>query len=212
MTKLDDFFRVPVDTLEHPTLRKWKARLGQPGAKATLELSQPIAEFGLSQAKMHVQFHEHGEPAALETLPWDDELNSGLITFGVRAINQDQEADRFALGLRAAMHKALREYGDGYSNSVLLELMKDSDLTKHREINEILQHAHAISPYREGKSSKKYENCREMITGAISGRARELTANLKYPEDEAKKILVAALGRYLDQRFTVSGRRRLGML
>ncbi|MGC8641383.1 MAG: hypothetical protein ACP5XB_16080 [Isosphaeraceae bacterium] len=212
MTKLDDFFRVPVDTLEHPTLHKWKARLGQPVVKATLELSQPVAEFGLSQAEMQVQFHQNGEPGAVETLPWDDELNSGPITFGVRAISQDQEADRFALGSRAAMRKVEREFGDGYLNSVLLQLMKDSDLTKHREINAILKHAHAISPYREGKSNQKYENCREMITGAISGRARELTANLKYTEDEAKKILVAALARYLDKRFTVSGRRRLGML
>jgi hypothetical protein len=212
MTKLDDFFRPPVDTLEHPRLRNWKARLGKPGTEATLELFQPESEFGQSQAEMNLQFFDNGGPGSLETFPWNDDLNSGLVSLGVRAVSQDQEAVRFALGLRAAMRKAEREYGDGYFNSVLLEFMRDSDLSGYPEIAAVLRHAYAISPSREGKAINKYENCRDMIADAISGRARELTANLKYPEDEAKKILVAALARHLDKRFTVSSRRRMGLL
>ena len=51
-----------------------------------------------------------------------------------------------------------------------------------------------------------------MIADAISGRAHELKEKLGYPEEEAKPILVQALARYLDERFSVSNRRRLGLL
>jgi hypothetical protein len=51
-----------------------------------------------------------------------------------------------------------------------------------------------------------------MVTDAISGRARELEDNLSYSHEQAKEILLAALAHYLDRRFTVSARRRLGLL
>jgi hypothetical protein len=211
MTTLDDFFSKPTEPL-HPRLRNWKARLAEPGASATLEVSPPEAEFGQAQPEMHLQFVKDGNLLPLETVPWDDDLNAGLlhqVPKPVRAISPEQEAERFALGLRAALRKAEREFGDGYFNAVLLELLKDSDLTGHAEIAEVLRHAYAPRPSHEGRG---YDTCREMIAGAISGRAQELTGPLRYPQDQAKRVLVSALARYLDQRFSVSRRRRLGLL
>jgi hypothetical protein len=51
-----------------------------------------------------------------------------------------------------------------------------------------------------------------MVASAISGRAGELTQCLGYGQEDAKQILVEALARYLDARFTVSTRRQLGWL
>ena len=51
-----------------------------------------------------------------------------------------------------------------------------------------------------------------MIAEAIGGRAKELKDVLGYAPEEAKHILVAALARYLDERFSVSSRRGLGLL
>src|SRR5262249_53584519 len=144
-----------------------------------------------------------------ETMSWDDDLNTGLIQLGVRAVHPKQEAERFALGLRAALRKAEREFGDGYFNAVLVELLRDSDLTGYPVIADILQYASAPRPSREGKGLDRYNLCREMMAAAISGRARELTVALKYPQEEAKQILVSALAHYLDERFSVSSRRRL---
>ncbi len=209
MTTLDDLFRTPADTPPHPRLRHWKERLAQPGAKAQLDLYRPATVLGLAQTEMNLHFAQNGTPPSLETVAWDDDLNTGLIQLGVRSVSTDQEADRFALGLRGALGKAGREFGDGYLNSVLLDFIKDSDLTRDREIADVLEHAPGLSPNREGKA---YDLCREMITDAISGRAHELKDKLGYPEDEAKAILVRALARYLDERFSVSSRRRLGLL
>ncbi len=65
------------------------------------------------------------------------------------------------------------------------------------------------TPNHEGKS---YGRCREAIADAISGRAHELKDKLGYSENEAKPILVHAIARYLDERFSVTSRRRLGLL
>jgi hypothetical protein len=211
MTRLDDFFRQQTESL-HPLLRNWKARLAEPGTSATLEVCRPETEFGSPQPEMNLQFTRHGNLLPPETVPWDDDLNTGLIQLGVRAITPEQEAERFALGLRAAMRKAEREFGDGYFNAVLVELLKDSDLTSHAEIADVLKHAYANRPHREGGAFDRYTICRELIADAIGGRAHELTGPLHYSQEEAKRILVSALARYLDERFSVSSRRRLGLL
>ncbi|HEY7158827.1 MAG TPA: hypothetical protein VH575_33090 [Gemmataceae bacterium] len=212
MTMLDEFFRVPANSLPHPRLRNWKARLDQAGTTAALEVFRPEAVLGQSQPEMNLQFTEDGKLLPLETLPWDDDLNAGLLQLRVRAVNPEQEAERFALGLRAAMRKAEREFGDGYFNAVLVEFLKEKELTRYPAIAEVLEHAYANRPHREGKGLGRYNLCRDMISDAIGGRAHELADVLSYPQEDAKQILVAALARYLDDRFSVSIRRRLGLL
>jgi hypothetical protein len=212
MTTLDEFFRTPADSLPDPRLRDWKRRLAQPGVKVALELYQPGAALGVAQTDMNLTFTDNGTTGPTETVAWDDDLNSGLVQLGVRAINTDQEAERFALALRGAFRRAERECGGGYFNSVLLEFLADSDLVRYPEIAEILKHSHALAPSKEGNGASRYSLCREMIADAISGRARELTGPLQYPQEEAKRILVAAIARYLDNRFSVSHRRQLGLL
>jgi hypothetical protein len=208
MTRLDDFFRGQTDTLAHPRLRDWKRRLDQ-GASAKLEVYRPQVLLGQSRAEMNLHFAEQGNELPLETLLWDDDLNSGLVQLHVRAVNAEQEAERFALGLRAAMRTAEREYGDGYVNSVLADLLRDSDLTTDPKIAKVLEHVVATPPAREERS---YAFCRELIDDAISGRAQELTGPLGYSQEDAKRILLDALARYLDDRFSISTRRRLGWL
>jgi len=145
----------------------------------------------------------------MESVPWDDELNAGLIELGVRAIDASHEADRFTLGLRAALRKLEREFGDGYFNAVLLELVKESGLTGDPQIADIVKHASALSPNRDGRG---YGLCRDMTAAAISGRMYDLREKLHYVPEEARRILIAALARYLDERFSVTSRRQLGLL
>jgi hypothetical protein len=208
MTTIDDFFSHPTGYV-HPQVRNWETRLAEAGTSATLEVVRSEADVGQSLPEMTLQFTTNGNRLPLETLPWDDDLNGELIRLRVRAVSKEQEAERFALGLRAAMRKAEREFGDGYFNAVLIDLITDSDLTQHPEIAEVVKHSTALRPDR---ASNRYNPCREMIADAISGRARALTGPLHYSQEEARIILVSALARYLDQRFSVSSRRRLGLL
>ncbi|MEX1223871.1 MAG: hypothetical protein WEA31_04915 [Pirellulales bacterium] len=211
MKTLDDYFAQSTETM-HPRLRDWKARLAEEGTSATVEIYKPHADLGQSQPEMNIQFTKGGVSASLETVSWDDDLNAGLIQLGVRALTGDQEAVRFSLGLRSALRKAEREFGDGYFNAVLFELLNNPDFRQHEEIADILEHAYANAPHRENKPLDRYSICRGLIDIAISGRAHELTDSLGYKPEEAKQILVSALGRYLDERFSISSRRRMGLL
>jgi hypothetical protein len=211
MPTLDDFFGA-TNAVSHPRLRDWKNRLEAPNTNATLEVYRSRGDFGPGQPKMYVQFYDSGRPIHLDEVAWDDDLNAGLIQLKVKSVSHEKEAERFSLGLRAAMRKAERKFGDSYFNAVLIELIKDSDLTRHREIAEVMKYAYANAPYREGGAFSRYMVCRDLIADAISGRAKELTQQLGYSEDDAKRILVLAIARYLDERFSVSSRRELGML
>jgi hypothetical protein len=211
MTTIDDFFRA-TDESPHPRLRDWKRRLASKNATASVEVFRPNGEFGQGKPEMYVQFMEGGGPTHLDTVPWDDDLNAGLILLKVKSVSPEQEAERFALGLRAAMRRIEREFGDGYFNAVLVELIKESHLDRYPEIAELMRYAHATAPHRENVAFDRYTICRELIADAISGRAKELTRGLGYTQDEAKGILVSALARYLDGRFSISSRREIGML
>jgi hypothetical protein len=211
MTTLDDFFTNRTEAL-HPRLRHWRTRLADADTSATLEVFRPVTELGPLQPEIHVQFRKNGHLLPLETMPWDDDLNAGLIhqmPKPMRAGTPEQEAERFALGLRAAFRKAEREFGDGYFNSVLVSFVENSEFLNYPEVAQVLKYTHSKAPSREGPD---YSNCREMIEDAISGRAVELIGPLGYTNEEARKILISALARYLDDRFSVSHRRRLGLL
>ncbi len=110
------------------------------------------------------------------------------------------------------MRQPGREFGDGFFNGVLIEFLSESDLSQQPVIAKVLKHISANRPRRDGKRLNSYDVCKEMIENAIRGRAHELKGQLDYPEDDAKAILVRALARYLDERFSVSSRRRLGFL
>ncbi len=211
MPNLDEFFQTPTEPL-HPRLRDWSRRLADGRARATLEVFRPRGEFGPGQPEMAVQFYLDGQPAHLDTLPWDDDLNDGLIRLKVRSVSPENEGVRFALGLRAALRNTEREFGDGYFNAVLVELIKESDLTRHEAIAEVMPHAYANRPYREGRAFDRYDTCREMIAEAIGKCAKELSGLLGYSQEEAKPILVLAIAQYLDERFSVTSRKRLGLL
>ncbi len=212
MITLDELLNSPTESFEHPLLRGWKARLARPGTTARLEILRDAPDLGQAYTEMFIHFSQDGEECPPQTRPWDDDLNAGLIELGVPAISAEQEATRFALGLNAAMRKAARESGDGFFNSVLVDLLKDSDLTRYPEIDEVLKFAPVSQPHREGRPGDRYSICRDMIAIAIGGRAKELRDRLHYSQEESKKIIAAALAQFLDQRFSVSYRKRLGLV
>ena len=141
MTTLDDFFAKRSDSL-HPRFRDWKRRIAA-GANATVEIYRSETDVGESIVEMSLHFIEGGMQLPLETVPWNDELNAGLVQEGVKAVSAENEAERFALGLRAALRRPEREFGDGYFNSVLVEFIQETGLEQYDEIAEILKYTYS---------------------------------------------------------------------
>lgn len=213
MTTIHDFFvaaREPTLELRHPRVADI-ARGIESGKSYLVEVYRPREMVGLVKTKIyiHCQADANGQQERAIEHDWDEQLNAGLIRLGVRAIDPDNEALRFALGLRDALVSVEREFGNGYYNAVLLDLIKESDLDRYPEIAEVLKHT-----YHDGteRSAARYHRCRDAIAFGISGRARELVHSLKYTEEEAKGILPKAIAMYIDNRFSVSSRRQMGLL
>jgi len=173
------------------------------------EVLRPPDVLGYKPAKLYVHFYAQDAKELLcDEVDWDDELNAGLVALKVKAIDENNEAQRFSLGLRAALRPAERMYGDGFFNAVLVEWVRASPFAQTVPVQELLPHVHANQPYRGNGNS--YENCRDLVQTAIRARALELTENLHYLREKAEGILSAALAQYLDERFSVSVGRALG--
>jgi hypothetical protein len=208
MSTIDDMLSAPADAALPPVVRWLKTRLAA-GDELSVELYKPESALGSSTTGLVIHRKEGGKEQAPYQVEWDDELNAALVNLGVRAIDLKNEGERFALGLRAALRKVERRYGDGYLNAVLVDLIDESNLSKGGEIADVRQFVHANSPER---SSGTYSDCRDQIASEIGARAAEVREKLKYGEDELKVIISKSIALYLDERFSVSRRRAMGWL
>jgi hypothetical protein len=206
MNELDSMLEAPREMALPPLVRYCKSRK-EAGDRIEVELYWPDTAGGLSRTHLVIHRWEQEKEQEPRQVEWDDGVNAGLVDLGLKAMNLHQEAERFALGIRAALRKVERRYGDGYLNAVLVDLLDESDLGKGGELAEVRKYIHTNSPER----SRSYHECRQLIADEIGGRAVELRDKLEYKPEEIKEVMTKALAIYLDERFSVSSRRRFGV-
>jgi hypothetical protein len=211
MAKLRDLLDNNQAAEEHPKLRHWRHLMAQHRTVTPrVQLYRPRDLLGFKAAKIYFYLYDaQNNPILSDQDDWDPDLNEGLVKAGVRAVAAENEADRFSLALAAALSKAEGLYGDGYYNSVLVEMVKEIDFSDAPAMLEVLSYVSALQPNR---TSRSYDECKAMIAGAARGRLAELRQDLKYSEEEATQIFSSALAKYLDERFSVTNRRKLGLL
>ena len=192
-----------------PPLVRWCKQRKEAGDRIEVGLHRPDEGAGLSGTELVIHRWEQGSEQAPTQVEWDDGVNAALVEVGIRAVDLRQEGERFALALRAGLRKVERRYGDGYLNAVLVDLLDESDLCKNGEIAEVRKY---VDANRQDRSGRSYSACREAIASEIVARAVELRDKLKYNPDELRAIMTKALAIYLDERFSVSSRRRFGLL
>jgi hypothetical protein len=204
MANINEYFQIEDDGwFDHPRLRHWR-KLLKDGARIRVEVARGKRGLDVGRAILCVTIVANGQER-LEEEEWSDDLNSGLIKLQVRAFSQENEALRFGLAFSGAFEPAEDRVGDGFFNSVLIDALKLGPLAVR--LANVLAQINVLQPNRDSKS---YPDCRDLIVGAIKGRARELTRDLAYSEEEANTILSSALAVYLDERFSISDRRLLG--
>lgn len=206
MNELDKMFEASSEMALPPLVRFYKGRK-LAGDRIEVELYRPDAG-GSNPTDLVVHRWERNQEQAPINVEWDDGVNAGLVDLGIRAINLQQEGERFAFSIRAALRPVERKFGDGYLSAVLVDLLDESDLCKEGEIAEVRKFVHANRPER----GRSYNHCRETIANEIGGRAVELRDKLSYRPDEVKAVMMKALAVYLDERFSVSSRRAFGLL
>ncbi len=208
MITLDDVLASPKAVPEHPVV-KWLNERKSAEDAISVEVQKDSAFLGSSVSGLIVRRKVKGDEQPSEIYQWDDELNTAIINLRIRATDIDQEGERFALVLRAGLRKVERKYGDGYLNSVLVDLIDDSSLGKDGEIGKVRRAIHLNSPSLKGQA---YSDCRDMIAGEIGGMANDLRDKLEYNPEQLKAVLDRAIAQYLDKRFSVSNLRKLGWI
>jgi hypothetical protein len=204
MESINEYFAPDEDGwFDHPRLRHWQ-KLKQGGARLLVEVRRERHGLDVSHPILYVTITAGGQEH-LEHERWSDELHRGLAKLGVRAVSDDNESLRFGIAFAGAFEPAEDRVGDGFFNSVLIDVLTQGPLAER--LAEQIGQIHVLSPNRD---VDPYPDCRDLIVGAIQGRARELTRDLGYPQPQANKILGGALASYLDDRFSITERRQLG--
>lgn len=205
MSKLDELFDGP--DYDHPKLRAWAARL-ESGQRAVLSVRRPWEGITRRAPEIVVEFlADDNNPAAKDSTAWEDGLNSALLDKGVRAKSIWHESERLAISLQSAFDPLAQRYGDDYFNAVLIELMQEMGMTISEDVKDVLND---VSTHPASRSGAGFVDCRDDIKAAMSRALKTYVQRLDYSRAEATDILTASLATFIDERFSVSSRRRLG--
>jgi hypothetical protein len=161
----------------------------------------------LLPARIFVFFYrEDGEIARQDEAPWELDLESWLIEEErARAVSIDNEKLRFSLLLKPALRPILIRYGDGYFNAVLVAALRAGPFGRNPEVADMLRSIHEDQPARGSR-----EDCEQLIDHELAAAARRILS-LYDDRAVAEDILAGAIARYLDDRFSVSNSRALGL-
>jgi hypothetical protein len=139
--------------------------------------------------------------------PWDEEVNEDLIAIGARAATLDNEVERLGYTLKFKLEAVEVRYGDGYFNSMLVLMLTELGFAALPSVSRCLRRISAGSPSRD---SVAYDAARRDIKNALQEVGSRLTASLNYADEVAQQILGDAVAYYLDERFHITNRERLG--
>lgn len=204
MSKLDELFGGNEPQPVHPVVKYLKNVKPQ---RVEVEVWRAREVLGYKPARIIIHITKDEVQLPPTEYAWDDDLNHILINSGYRAVNQENEKVRFCMALRSGFRKPETRFGEGFFNAVLVKLIKGGPFMEFGEVAGVMKDVSANEPYMRGPS---YEDCIAMIKSVLHGRAKELTEALHYDRPIAEDVLAGALARYLDERFTVTDRRRLG--
>jgi hypothetical protein len=196
---------------DHPLIRLLTSRQSKSDfGAARVVILRPRAALGFEPARLTLEFlDKQGNPIDYKTEEWDPGLNGALVRRKIRAFDEVNEITRFGLALAAAFEEAESRYGDGFFNAVLVLVVDKSPFADKAVIKELRPHISTNRPYQGGHSA---DDCAVMIQSALQDRWFELRRSLGYEKDAADRIMAGALASYLDERFTVTDRRKLGWL
>jgi hypothetical protein len=207
MAGFDPYFASKPDAPMHPKVRFWQDKR-EKGARLVCELIRERDALSFGPASLYISFlDKHGEDMySLDEVAWDSRLNDELLRLKVRAVTPKNESKRFGLVLRDRLAEPEERFGDGYFNAVLIQYIDESPFAQEPPLREKRPFIHAYQASRDGSS---FNACRTEIEAIIVQCAHDLTA-LDYTQHQAVPILSRALAEYLDERFSITSRQRLG--
>ena len=202
MSSLDTLFETR--PFSHPKIRSWTHMLRSAAGSARCEVLRRREGLSFQPARIYVHFSsEHTEDEQ-----WDAALNDFLIQEKVRAVDQENEELRFSLMLRERLKRPESRFGDGFYNAVLVAVVEEF-FKQDERVKGKLALLDRGNPHKQGAP---YSDCVEMIEAALASCARELSDDLGYGRSTAERVLAGAVDMYLDDRFSLTNRKLLGLV
>ena len=210
MLDLKKYFQ-PVQLEElHPKAREWRQWLkGGDAEYATCELWRKRDGITFMPAKLYVKFYVGDKLIGSDQDNWDPDLNMELVNLKVQAISLENEAIRLSLMMQEWFSISEERFGDGYFNAVLIEYLRHSGFSNGPPVQEALEYIHEPPPNFQ---TPAYKECNQEIEGVLTRAARLLRDDLEYDQSRAEEILAAGVAHYLDERFSITNRKLLGLV
>ena len=207
MSDIDKYFDTTKNEFQHPRIAEWGSLVKNDAISLKCEIYRKRDGLRLSSPKIYLRrTTKNTGITTVDSEEWDEVLNLWLIDNNVQAVNQENEGLRFYLRLRRMLQRAEHRYGDGYFNAVLIEVV-NRDFSSDDRIMEMLK---VVSTMKAGQGIS-YAPAIEMIESAIKDCAAYLI-KLGYSLEIAKSILTNSLALYIDERFSVTNRKLLGLV
>jgi hypothetical protein len=178
-------------------------------AKIECEFHRKREGLGFGPARIYVTLRDNaGAPlGSPDELGWSLELDSDLVELCARASDLENEAERAGMMFGSRFSQLEAEYGSAWFDAVLVERVREI-FDGEPQVEEKLKRIGADQPSTE---SREYERCVRAIDGVIMGRAQALIGPLKYSQDDARRILDGGMAYFLDEKFMITSRERLGL-
>jgi hypothetical protein len=206
-----DYFNKPTPAWKtHPLFRYWQGVKADPSvADVRMELYRPREGLVYRPADIYLHVKRvDGRQDPPQKIDWEDVVNEGLLHLQVRAVDADNEAQRFALWLQSMFASVEGHFSESFFSAVLPEVVAEGPFANGSSVSRMLGRIRRQRTLHE----KAWQECREMIDNVLAGRWEELTSAdlLNYSDPEADPILEKALALYLDEYFNISNRDLLG--
>jgi hypothetical protein len=205
---LNHLVQPPVARALHGSVEFWarKARKVGGGVEVDFERKRDGLSFGPARLIVYI-IDAAGERVERSPEPWDMEVNEDLVSIGAKAGSVENEVERAGYALKFQLEPAEVRYGDGYFNSMLVLMLTELGFAKIPSVERCLARTSAAAPSRD---SMAFGNAQQDIKAALRAVGGQLTGSLEYSPETAQQILADAVAYYLDERFHITNRERLG--
>lgn len=191
---------------EHPVLARWRVFAAEAGVTPAVEAVRPRLSLGHAPAHLKFSLVGHRRPQP-ELLPWDSALALKTAEAGWKGPRVSVETTRIALLLKSFLEPTVNRFGDGFFSSVLIDTIKTSEARSDPNVVELLRFIATNTPRR----GAPYVACKDEVVAALARIAKLLQKRLKYTSSVSQVIWLASIAYYLDDRFSITDGRTLGL-
>jgi len=192
----------------HGSVEFWRQEAQYIGGRVEVDFERKRDGLSFRPARLFVYILDgDGNRTERSPEPWDEVVNRDLVAIGARAASEENEIERLGYALKFDLEPVEVRYGDGYFNSMLVQMLNELGFADVASVARCLARISTGSPSRD---SVAYDAARRDIESALREAGSPLTASLGYDDETAQQILAGAVAYYLDERFHVTNRERLG--